>query len=258
MTLQPIPTELAPDRVQEALGRHRDWFYEFRFSNGAATPVAEAIVREIHDTRAELVFPLLDRVFGGRWDQVECLDMACHEGWFAIQTAVRGARAVRGIDVRPEHIERASLIANLAGLERVRFEQRNLYDLDPAHDGAYDLALFLGILYHLENPVGALKVARSMTRELCVIETQVARPAPDLSYAWGSHPDPRSGAAMAVGRVDEHHVAEGEAVVLLPTLTALYDLLYAAGFKDLCLAVPPRDASPQFAALDRVVIFAGV
>jgi tRNA (mo5U34)-methyltransferase len=255
--LRPIPTELTEDQVQNELARHGDWFYEFRFSNGASTAVPEAIVRDIHDTRAQIVFPALDRAFGRRWREVQCIDMACHQGWFAIQTALRGAR-VRGVDVRPEHVERAQLIASLAGLEDIEFEQGNLYELSPQRSGTYDLTLFLGVLYHLENPVGALKVARSLTRELCVIETQVARPAPDLTYAWGSHPEPRSGRAMAVGRVDEHHVAEGEAIVLLPTLAALHDLLRAAGFTDVELAEPPPGASPQFAARDRVVIFARV
>jgi 2-polyprenyl-3-methyl-5-hydroxy-6-metoxy-1,4-benzoquinol methylase len=255
--LRPIPTNLPEEELRAELGRYADWFYEFEFANGAATRVPEDAVREIHDTRAKLVFPHLDRAFGRRWRRVECLDMACNQGWFAIQTALRGAR-VRGVDVRAEHVERAAFVSRLAGLADVRFEQANLYDLRPEREGTYDLTLFLGVLYHLENPVGALKVARSMTRELCVIETQVARPAPDLTYAWGSHPEPRSGHAMAVGRVDEHHVAEGEAVVLLPTLAALYDLLRAAGFKDVELAEPASNAHPQFVARDRVVMFARV
>jgi tRNA (mo5U34)-methyltransferase len=255
--LRPIPTGLTAEQLQSKLARYGDWFYEFKFSNGASTSVPEEAVREIHDTRAKLVFPVLDRTFGKRWEEIECLDMACHQGWFAIQTALRGAH-VRGVDIRAEHVERAAFVARLAGLEDIRFEQGNLYELRPERYGTYDLTLFLGILYHLENPVGALKIARALTRELCVIETQVARPAPDLTYAWGSHPDPRSGRAMAVGRVDEHHVAEGEAVVLLPTLSALYDLLHAAGFAHVELVEPPPGAHPQFVALDRVVIVAKV
>jgi tRNA (mo5U34)-methyltransferase len=255
--IRPIPTRLTAEEVQTELSRHGDWFYDFEFANGAATSAPEEIVRDIHNTRADLVFGALDRIFRRRWSKVECIDLACHQGWFAIQTALRGAH-VRGIDVRAEHVERAALVARLAGLEGAEFQQGNLYELSPERDGTHDLTLFLGVLYHLENPVGALKVARSLTKELCVIETQVARAAPDLDYAWGSHPDLRSGRAMAVGRVDEHHVAEGEAVVLLPTLAALYDLLAAAGFAHVELAAPPRDASPQFAALDRVVVFAGV
>src|SRR5207302_9282742 len=98
-----IPPSLGAEQLQSRLGRYADWFYEFTFSNGVSTFVPEEAVREIHDTRANLVFPMLDRTFGNRWQEVECLDMACHQGWFAIQTALRGAH-VRGVDVRAEHV----------------------------------------------------------------------------------------------------------------------------------------------------------
>lgn len=39
--------------------------------------------------------------------------------------------------------------------------------------GTHDLVLCFGLIYHLENPVGALRVARALCRRLCVVETQV-------------------------------------------------------------------------------------
>lgn len=251
-----LPSPFSRDRVAAELGRFDDWFYEFRFSNGAETVVPYAEVRATHDARAELVFPRLDATFGGHWGEVDCLDMACHQGWFAIQTALRGARRVHGIDIREEHVARARLVAELTGVSATLFERRDLYDLTPAVDGTYDLTLFLGILYHLENPVGALKVARAMTKELCVIETQVAHPAPELTYMWGPDPNQRSGHAIAVGPVDEHHVAEGGAVVLVPTLAALLALLRGVGFSKVEVAEPTPGIQAQFAQGERVVVYA--
>ena len=201
---------------------------------------------------------MLDQRFENRWRDVRCLDMACHQGWFAMQTALRGAREVHGVDVRPEHIERARLVAELADLDNATFERGDLFSLDPGAMGTFDLTLFLGILYHLEDPVGALKKARALTGELCVIETQVARSTPPMSYMWGPDPDPRTGPAIVVGRVDELHAAEGGAVVLVPTLEALYDLLYAVGFTDVRRAQPAADAQEQYATGERVVLFAEV
>ena len=31
----------------------------------------------------------------------------------------------------------------------------------------------LGLIYHLENPVGALRVAHALTRRICLVETQI-------------------------------------------------------------------------------------
>jgi len=251
-----LPTELERERVEAALGAHDDWFYEFNFANGASSGLVDPFLKTTHETRADLVFPVLDQTFGGRWSDVDCLDMACHQGWFAMQTALRGVKRVHGIDVRPDHVARAQLVSDLAGLRNTSFELRNLFDLDPQRDGVFDLTLFLGILYHLEDPVRALKKARAMTGEMCVIETQVAHPSPPLSYMWGPDPNPRSGSAIAVGRLDEHHAAEGGAVVLVPTLEALFDLLDAVGFKNVRQAEPPPGAQPQYASGDRVILFA--
>ncbi len=37
--------------------------------------------------------------------------------------------------------------------------------------GAFDVVLFLGVLYHLRDPLGALEKVRSLTKEVAVIET---------------------------------------------------------------------------------------
>ena len=44
----------------------------------------------------------------------------------------------------------------------------------------------LGLLYHVENPVGALRLARALTRRACVIETQVT---PNMTGVvdWGAY-----------------------------------------------------------------------
>jgi tRNA (mo5U34)-methyltransferase len=41
--------------------------------------------------------------------------------------------------------------------------------------GTFDVVLFLGVLYHLEDPLRALRRLRAVTRELAVISTQAVR-----------------------------------------------------------------------------------
>ena len=255
--LHVIPTARALPGVEAALSENAPWFYRFAFSNGAFTETQDEVADTIHETRADLVFPLLDTVFHGRWDQVRCLDVACHEGWFATQIALRGAREVIGIDIREEHIAKASVIKELGGIDHIAFRQGDFYEFRPEEHGTFELTLFLGILYHLDSPVEALRVIRSLTRSLCVIESQVARPAPALECLWGSGA-PRTGPGIAVVRSDEGHVARGKPVVLVPTLDALSEMLYAVGFDRLYLCVPPRSVHEQYPGFDRVVIFAQV
>ncbi len=238
------------------LQQHDSWFYEFEFENGATTQVRSKAVSEIHRTRAGIVFPFVDRYFHDRWSQVTSLDVACHEGWFATQIALRGARSVDGIDIRPDHIAQANLIKDLGDLSHLRFDQADVFELEnePA-----DLTLCLGLLYHLDNPLGALRQMRKLTSELCIIETQVAKVEGELQCLWGGG-QPRNGPGIAVVKSDPAHHHDLTDVVLVPTLDALYDMLYAVGFSDLFLGVPPRTAHTQFQypAFDRVVVFAFV
>jgi hypothetical protein len=51
-------------------------------------------------------------------------------------------------------------------------------------------------------------------------------------------------------------VGAGHDVVLVPSLAALSDILYAVGFRHVSLVVASRDEFVQFADADRVVVFA--
>src|SRR5262245_50508748 len=103
MTVRVLPTRQTIDQVRDALARDEPWFYEFQFSNGAATKASDDLAALVHRTRADLIFPLLDELVGERWPATRCLDVACNEGWFAMQLAARGAAHVTGIDIRAEH-----------------------------------------------------------------------------------------------------------------------------------------------------------
>ncbi len=254
--LRPVPTDRAPDDVASALSRFDDWFYDFSFSNGASTSAPDRMTSEIHSTRAELIFPLLDEAYGSRWPDLSCLDLACHQGWFAFQLAARGARDVLGIDVRPRHVELASEVQALSTLGNIRFRCANLFQLAGSGVGPCDLTLFLGILYHLDNPLEALRLLRSLTRRVAVVETQVARPAPELTCLWGSDQRERRGPAIALVESDATHVEGDTGLVLVPTLSALYAMLNAAGFARLHLAIPRPDMNEQYVRCERVVILA--
>jgi len=97
-----------------------------------------------------------------------------------------------------------------------------------------------------------------MTRRLCVIETWVARAAPDLECLWGSDEGAHKGPGIVVVRSDPNHVEADRSVVLVPTLKALYELLYSAGFEQAYLAVPRPGTYRQYPDYDRVVVFAQV
>jgi tRNA (mo5U34)-methyltransferase len=250
-----LPTEGLKARLA-ALG---SWFYEFEFDNEVRTECfADENALRIHQSRVQCILPFLDKTFEGRWRDVSCLDVACHEGWFAIQIAQRGARFVKGIDIRPDRIERANFIREAGGIDNARFEVRDLFTLTPEQDGAYDLTLFLGIFYHLEDPVRAFRAMRAMTRSVCVIEGQVARFNENITTAWGNRQETRSGPACVVIDADPHHSSISSGISFVPSLDALRRIIRAAGFRKVELVNPTPSLHEQYVNFDRVIIFAFV
>ena len=251
----PIPSTARPRQLKTQLAALGDGFYRYQFTNGVATEGPDEVTQAVHDARARMILPWLDRLIGSSWSTARCIDLACNQGWFAIQLALRGAQSVLGVDLRPEHVETARAIARLGALDNVTFERGNLFEAAPDGLGTFDVTLFLGVLYHLDSPVEALRRAYALTRGVCVIETQVAQGGGRLDCLWGSGPA-RSGPGIAVLPSDEHHVESGRSVVLVPSREALMDLVYAVGFQHVSVVGAPRDSFDQFANGDRLVLLA--
>ena len=63
-------------------------------------------------------------------------------------------------------------VAHAALRSRVEPLVCDLLRLDAATAGQFDVVLFMGVLYHIDDPVEALRRVRRVTREVAVIETE--------------------------------------------------------------------------------------
>ena len=251
------------DPAQDALEAQvlaREWFYRFRLRSGAQTRCYLAPdVEPIHDTRAAMLRAAVHGHFGARPRAgLRALDLACHEGWFAHQLRALGVDEVLGIDARASHVEDARQVTRAAGLDGLRFEQADVHGLQA---GRFDLVLCLGLIYHLEDPVGALRVARAHTADdgLCLIETQVAPSlAGPLEYGHRSFVKPMQGSFAIVDETDETHGPETSTtgICLVPSLEGLCWILGKIGFGDVRVLPVPADGYEQLLAGKRVMIAA--
>lgn len=100
-------------------------------------------------------------------------------------------------------------------------------DVDPSQlspdavDGRYDVVLFLGVLYHLRDPMSVLERLRAVTSGLLVVETEVGmlltrRPAADFFPGRELNDDPTNWWA--------------------PNVAATIGMLRAVGFSDVSVA----------------------
>jgi tRNA (mo5U34)-methyltransferase len=148
------------------------------------------------------------------------LDIGAWDGWFSFQAERRGAGRVVALDhyawsmdlvrqqayiaecrasgeaMRPYHqlgdIWRPDDLPGKAGFDiahaalgsRVEAVVADFLTVDTRALGTFDVVLWLGVLYHMEEPLRALRQVRAVTAELAVIESQACVAPGDPASAW--------------------------------------------------------------------------
>jgi tRNA (mo5U34)-methyltransferase len=240
----------------ESLG---PWFYRFDFGDGLqTTPAIPPAVVDIFDTRLRMVNSAIDAHFGDRLRDVDCLDIGCHEGFYSLAMARRGVRNVVAIDARPENLERARFVARAMGLDRIAYREGHVETLAGDQGRTFDLTLFLGVLYHVEDPMRCLRQVSAVTGELCVLETQVVDEVDGLAE-WGAREwtRPYQGILALIDETSEFAAGNRETGVspmaTCPSPKALRFMLKQAGFRRAEILTPPSGAYEQHARGKRVV-----
>jgi len=159
---------MTDDEVRARIATVRRWYHPIEVRPGIVTPGvndAPSVLRAIqlpddcHEMRA--------------------LDLGTRDGFFAFELERRGADVI-AVDYVPGEQTGFAVASDLLG-SRVTYLHRNIYELDAEELGTFDLVLFLGLIYHLPDPLGALHIVRNLTRRRMILET--------LTLDFGSETD---------------------------------------------------------------------
>jgi tRNA (mo5U34)-methyltransferase len=235
------------------------WFYRFEFGGGieTASAIPPAVVG-IFDTRLQMLMKAVDAHFGSRLREIDCLDIGCHEGFYSLAMARRGVRRVVAIDARPENLRRARFVAGAMGIDNIDYRQGLVENLATDSGRTFELTLFLGLLYHVEDPMRCLREVSAVTGELCIIETQVVDEVEGCAE-WGAREwkRPYRGIIALIDETGEFDAGIRETGVspmaTCPSPKALLFMLKQAGFKRAEILPPPPGAYEQHARGKRVV-----
>jgi tRNA (mo5U34)-methyltransferase len=162
------PGGLDANQVRERVGAFRAWYHRIELAPGVVTP-------GINDSPH--VLGVLDDIGLPRdLTGLRVLDLGCRDGFFAFEAERRGAREVVGVD----YCDPAKTGFNIAAeilASRVSYRVLNVYDISPQTLGKFDVVLFLGLLYHLRDPLLALDRIRAMQEPggLLFAETQLSQ-----------------------------------------------------------------------------------
>jgi 2-polyprenyl-3-methyl-5-hydroxy-6-metoxy-1,4-benzoquinol methylase len=95
------------------------------------------------------------------------LDLGAKYGYFCFEALKRGASHVVGVDVDPDSVRKARMLADCLGVN-ASFELLDIeVDLIREH---FDYVLCLNLLHHLRNPLSVLEKLASITRERLILE----------------------------------------------------------------------------------------
>jgi tRNA (mo5U34)-methyltransferase len=235
------------------------WIYPWRLRDGRQLPLAVAELETLQRSVTEMIEPRVRAALERA--NASALDLACCEGWFSHRLLDWGASRVVGIEVREHNIRRAKLLREHFGVPDGRLElvQGDVFDIDPDALGTFDVVLVLGLIYHVENPMGLLRLARQCTRGLCVVESQLTRQTAPIVHGNGLAAElheAEGSLAIFIESGWNPIASTGEVLSLVPNRTALAQMVRAAGFKHVEFADPSEAHNPQYVRGDRAVLFA--
>ncbi|MEL6735609.1 MAG: DUF1698 domain-containing protein [Pseudomonadota bacterium] len=145
------------------------WFHSLAFDGQVTQGIKSP---EILQSEADL---FLGHDLAGK----SVLDIGAWDGFFSFEAERRGAKTVLSTDYfcwdGPGWGTKDGYnLAHSALQSKCQSKSRDVFDLDPADLGTFDTVLFLGVLYHLKNPLEGFERAAAMSHDHIVVETVTA------------------------------------------------------------------------------------
>jgi Methyltransferase domain len=193
-------------------------------------------------------------------ESARLLDLACHEGIYAIEFARHGA-SVLGIEGRQAHIEKGMFVKDALSLDNLNFIQDDVRNLSKDKYGSFDVVLCLGILYHLEVPdvFRFIESIAEVCDDIAVIDTRIA-PGPTLPYVydgtkyWGNRiSEGHQPSDTPEEKIKRYWASLDNVTSFHLSRTSLYCMLGRVGFTSVyeCY-IPPEPEKP----VDRITLLA--
>lgn len=171
-------TNMTAAALREEIRRLGPWHYDIEVAPGIRTGdivppgtyPPELGTPSLFDPY-RMIDALVDGVYGGDLGGRSILDCACNAGGYLFGATRRGAGRCFGFDVREHWINQARFLARHLPSDNIEFEVRDLLTLPERGLPQFDITLFMGIFYHLPDPMTGLRIAADHTRELLVLNT---------------------------------------------------------------------------------------
>jgi tRNA (mo5U34)-methyltransferase len=151
---------LDAEAIRTKIASFSSWYHQIELAPGVVTP------------GINLSKVVLDRLnLPEDCRGLRALDIGARDGYFSFELERRGAE-VLAIDYAKPTDTGFAIAKEILG-SKVVYKVANVYDLRVEDYGKFDIVLFLGVLYHLRNPLLALDHIWSVCRDRLWVESHV-------------------------------------------------------------------------------------
>jgi tRNA (mo5U34)-methyltransferase len=252
-----LPAGLTPEQLQTYVNR-MDWYHQIDLGDGVLTPGMKSHADIAREWELFALGDLADR---------SVLDIGGIDGAYAFLAEQAGAGRIAVLDhylwatdpahyrrIYHEHADGGGIppapheseawhpdttparwrfdTARQVLRSRVEAMPLDFFACDLGAVGRWDVVLYLGVLYHMPDPVGALRRVAAATREQAIIETEAMFIRGHPEALWRFFPD---------GELNHDR-----SNWWVPNINALMGLIGAAGFSNaqILAGEPPDDERP--------------
>jgi SAM-dependent methyltransferase len=172
------------------------------------TPFDQREYRKLIEARGETIRQVVARLRHAL-DLSNALDAGCGVGFFSQTLEECGLNAC-GFDGRAENVDEAR-----NRFPQIPFAQGNIEDQTILELGRFDLVVCFGLLYHLENPLRAIRNLRGLTEKCLLLESMCV---PEEKSSLLLREEPEQGDQSLTSKA------------CYPTEGSMVKMLYRAGF----------------------------
>ena len=151
----------AEEKLRAYAPRKQHWFHSFE--------VLPGVWSDGHKSRETMDAEMASWRFPDDLAGKTVLDIGCADGGFSVAALKRGAQSVLAID---EQVTTGMRLFSAARpYPEIEFRQMSLFSNDFMALPRFDVIIFAGVLYHVQDMLEALKRVRSKVIETVVLET---------------------------------------------------------------------------------------
>ncbi len=142
------------------------WQYPHDLGNGILTPTYTDVQKVLHPFRLDMMRQALMKRFGLRLKEASILELGSCESALSFGLHEIGVRNITNVEVRELNCRKAKFVAQVKGIEGLNIINCDLWEFLAAEDRTWDIVLFMGILYHLQDHFAVLRKLRRVTGQL--------------------------------------------------------------------------------------------